>query len=78
MRPFHQREPGIVGAYFVRDDLYAELIADMIHLHPEVVNIIIKMKGTERKVLITDAIAGTCLPDGERTRWFENRYQRLY
>ncbi|UCG01347.1 MAG: N-acetylglucosamine-6-phosphate deacetylase [Candidatus Heimdallarchaeota archaeon] len=65
MRPFHHREPGIVGAYFVRDDLYAEMIADMIHLHPEVINAIIKMKGTEKIILITDAIAGTCLPDGE-------------
>ncbi|MFX0061735.1 MAG: N-acetylglucosamine-6-phosphate deacetylase [Candidatus Hermodarchaeota archaeon] len=65
MRPFHHREPGIVGAYFVRDDIYAELIADMIHLHPGAITTVIKLKGIERIILITDAIAGTNLSDGE-------------
>ncbi|MFX1283543.1 MAG: N-acetylglucosamine-6-phosphate deacetylase [Promethearchaeota archaeon] len=65
MRPFHHREPGIVGAYFVRDDIYAELIADMIHLHPGAITAVIKLKSVEKIILITDAIAGTNLPDGE-------------
>ncbi|MHA2247804.1 MAG: N-acetylglucosamine-6-phosphate deacetylase [Candidatus Hodarchaeales archaeon] len=65
MRPFHHREPGIIGAYFARDDIYAELIADMIHLHPKTIEVVIKLKSIEKLILISDAIAETNLPDGE-------------
>jgi len=65
MRLFHHREPGIIGACLVRDDVYAEMITDMIHLHPIVINMAIKAKGLEKTILITDAIAETGLPDGE-------------
>jgi N-acetylglucosamine-6-phosphate deacetylase len=65
MRAFHHREPGIIGACLIRDDVYAEIIADMIHLHPATINIVIKGKGLDKTVLITDAVAETGLPDGE-------------
>jgi len=65
MRLFHHREPGIIGACLVRDDVYAEMIADMIHLHPAAINAAIKAKGMEKTILITDAIDATGLPDGE-------------
>ena len=65
MRLFHHREPGIIGACLVRDDVYAEMIADMIHLHPAAINLAIKAKGLEKTILITDAIAATGLPNGE-------------
>lgn len=65
MRAFHHREPGIIGACLVRDDIFAELIADMTHLHPAVIQATIKIKKVERIILITDAIAETGLPDGE-------------
>jgi N-acetylglucosamine-6-phosphate deacetylase len=65
MRPFHHRDPGIIGACLVRDDVYAEVIADLIHLHPVAINTAIKAKGLEKTILITDAIAATGLPAGE-------------
>lgn len=65
MRPFHHREPGIIGAYLTRDDVYAELITDMVHLHPGTITAVVKLKGIERLILITDAISETGLPDGE-------------
>lgn len=65
MRLFHHREPGIIGACLVRDDVYAEMIADMIHLHPTAINMAIKAKSLEKTILITDAIAETGLSDGE-------------
>ena len=34
MRPFHHREPGIIGAALSLEGLKAEIIADGIHLHP--------------------------------------------
>ncbi|MFX0171201.1 MAG: N-acetylglucosamine-6-phosphate deacetylase [Candidatus Hodarchaeota archaeon] len=65
MRLFHHREPEIVRACFVRDDIYAEIIIDMVHLHPGAIEAVIKLKGREKVILITDAIAGTSLPNGE-------------
>ncbi len=65
MRPFHHREPGIIGAYLTREDVYAELITDMVHLHPGTITAVVKLKGIERLILITDAISETGLPDGE-------------
>ena len=34
MRPFNHREPGIVGAALVRDDVFVEIILDGVHLAP--------------------------------------------
>ena len=65
MGTFHHREPGIIGACLVRDNVYAEVITDMIHLHPAAINVTIKAKGLEKTIIITDSIAATGLPDGE-------------
>lgn len=65
MRRFHHREPGIIGACLTRDDVYAEMVADMIHLHPVAIQIAVGVKGLERCILITDSISVTGLPDGE-------------
>ena len=59
MRGFHHREPGVVGAVLSCDELTAELIADGIHVHPEAMRILVKCKGTDRIILVTDAIVGT-------------------
>ncbi len=65
MRKFHHREPGVLGAALTRDDVYAELIADLVHLHPVAIKLAIKAKGVERLVLITDSISAAGLSDGE-------------
>ena len=59
------REPGVVGAVLVRDELTAELICDGIHVHPAAMNLLIRVKGPERVVLVTDAIRAAGMPDGE-------------
>jgi N-acetylglucosamine-6-phosphate deacetylase len=64
MRPFDHREPGIVGEVLTDDQLSADIIADGIHLAPEVVKLFLQAKGVERSVLITDAISATGMPDG--------------
>ncbi|MFD3158053.1 N-acetylglucosamine-6-phosphate deacetylase [Haloimpatiens sp. FM7330] len=63
MTPLRHREPGIVGAAF-NSDIYCELIADTIHVHPAVFNIILKEKGKEKIILITDSMRAGCLRDG--------------
>ena len=63
-RGFHHREPGVLGAVLASDDVTAELIADGIHAHPGAMKILVRCLGTDRVVLITDAMAGAGLPDG--------------
>ncbi len=55
------RSLGVIESTYLRDELYAELIADGKHLPPELICMIIKIKGTDRVMLTTDSIdlAGT-------------------
>ncbi|MNR75440.1 N-acetylglucosamine-6-phosphate deacetylase [compost metagenome] len=64
MRPFHHREPGTVGAALVQDGLDAELIADLVHVHPAGIQIAYRCKGADRLMLVSDALMGTGLPPG--------------
>lgn len=65
MRGFHHREPGVVGAVLAIDEIYAELIADMIHVHPEAIKILVKCKGANKVCLISDCMRAGGLADGE-------------
>jgi N-acetylglucosamine-6-phosphate deacetylase len=67
MRALNQREPGILGTVLDRDDLYAEVICDGIHVHPALIRMWLKMKGEERTILITDGMSATGMPDGTYT-----------
>ncbi|MGQ0570084.1 MAG: N-acetylglucosamine-6-phosphate deacetylase [Armatimonadota bacterium] len=64
MRPFHHREPGVVGAALARPDVTCSFIADLVHLHPGVLQHIITLKGPARALLITDAIDAAGVPAG--------------
>ncbi len=64
MRPLDHREPGIVGEVLSNKQVTADMIVDGIHVDPAVVELFLKAKGTERAVLITDAISATGMPDG--------------
>lgn len=60
------RSLGVIESAFLRDELYVELIADGKHLPPELIRMIVKIKGIDRVALITDslAIAGTDTREG--------------
>lgn len=64
MKGFTHREPGVVGAVLASDEVTAEIIFDKIHVHPDAVRILIKTKGVEKVVCITDSISATGLPCG--------------
>lgn len=64
MRPLDHREPGIIGEVLTNAQLTADIIADGIHVAPEIVKLFLQAKGPERSVLITDATAATGMPDG--------------
>jgi N-acetylglucosamine-6-phosphate deacetylase len=63
-RGFHHREPGVFGAILSSDKVTAELIADNVHAHPGAMKVLLRCLGTDRVVLITDAMPGAGLPDG--------------
>ncbi|MGI6125135.1 MAG: N-acetylglucosamine-6-phosphate deacetylase [Acetivibrionales bacterium] len=64
MKAMHHHSPNIAGAV-LESDIYCEAICDGRHLHPGVVRLIIKTKGLDRVVAVTDSITATGLPDGE-------------
>jgi N-acetylglucosamine-6-phosphate deacetylase len=64
MEGLHHRQPGVVGAVLTDDRIYAELIADGVHVHPAVVNLLVRAKGIDRITLVTDAMRATGLSDG--------------
>lgn len=63
MRRLHQHEPAILGAV-LEGDVYCEAICDGRHLHPGIVRLLLKVKGPDRVVAITDSIMAAGLPDG--------------
>jgi N-acetylglucosamine-6-phosphate deacetylase len=46
------------------DNVYAQLIADKVHVHPAAMKILARGKGMARTILITDAIRATGMPPG--------------
>jgi N-acetylglucosamine-6-phosphate deacetylase len=65
MRPLMHRDPGVVGAVLDDERVFAEIIADGVHVSPEVVRIFSRAKRVDRVILATDAISATGMPDGE-------------
>lgn len=63
MRLLHQHQPAILGAV-LESDVYCEMICDGRHLHPGIVRLLIKCKGLDRLVAVTDSIQAAGLPDG--------------
>jgi len=65
MEPLHHRRPGALGAALTMDALTCELIADNVHVHPAVLDLALRAKGVERIALVTDAMRGVGMPDGD-------------
>jgi len=65
MRPLHHREPGTLGAVLTDDRITAEVIADGEHVHPAAIDLLVRAKGKDRVILVTDAISAAGMPDGQ-------------
>lgn len=68
MPPMHHREGGPVAAALTaaaRGDAVVELIADGVHVAPEVVRMVFETVGPDAVVLVSDAMAATGLGDGD-------------
>lgn len=64
MRGMHHRDPGVAGAALLFDELKIEMIADGIHVVPEMLHLSIRAKGTDGVILITDSMRAKCLKNG--------------
>jgi len=64
MRPFHHREPGLLGAALESHAVTVELIADGVHVHPAAARLLLQAKGAENVALITDGVAPAGLSEG--------------
>lgn len=64
MRPLLHRAPGPLAAIARAPQVQGEVIADGVHVHPEIVNLLVKMLGAQRVVAITDAQAAAGWENG--------------
>jgi N-acetylglucosamine-6-phosphate deacetylase len=82
MSAMHHREPGLPGAAFAHPRVVCGLIADGLHVHPEMIGLACRMLGPDRVCLTTDAIAAAGMGDGEyrlatRTVYMDGGVPRL-
>ncbi|MEO6000689.1 MAG: N-acetylglucosamine-6-phosphate deacetylase [Chitinophagaceae bacterium] len=59
------RYAGVIETAYLIDEMDVEIIADGIHLPPPLLKLIVKIKGTDRIALITDAMRAAGMPPGE-------------
>ena len=59
MSPLRHRAPGAVGAALALPGFGAEVIADEVHVHPGAVRALVRARGADEVVLVTDAIRHT-------------------
>ncbi len=74
MKPFHHRKPGVALGALLRNELKIELIADALHVHPAVMELLLKLKGPAGIILITDSIRAGGMHEGE----YEFADQKVY
>lgn len=74
MSNLQSREPGAVGAVLLSDQVKAEIIADGIHLSPEITELAIRAKEPDGVILVTDAVT----PAGTRMKEFELSGTKAY
>ena len=65
MRPFTHRDPGVIGAVLTSPEINAELIADGVHVEEGAMKLLLKAKGSERVILVSDGLSATGMPDGK-------------
>ena len=65
MTGLHHRRPGVVGGALTTDCVTCELIGDGFHVSPVAIDILIRCKGIDNIVVITDSVRYAGLPDGQ-------------
>lgn len=69
MRPLHHREPGPIGWGLLAKDVTVDVIADLHHLAPGFLRLVLASKGAANVALVSDAVPPAGLPDGAYDVW---------
>lgn len=84
MSQLHHRNPGAVGAILIHEEMSAEIIADGVHIHPDIFRLLKRTKGSDKLVLVTDALSPTevrtgekLFANGEEVAWKEGCFRRV-
>lgn len=64
MRGINHRDPGAAGALLTDENIVCELICDFVHISPDIIKMVYKLKGKDKINLITDSEVGAGMPDG--------------
>ena len=64
MMPIHHLRPSMVTGGMLADDVYAEIITDGVHLSDPMIRLIVRAKGADKLMIITDAMCAAGEPDG--------------
>lgn len=64
MRPLLHRDPGSLAAIVQSQQVFGEMIVDGIHVHPAMIDLLVRALGPARGIVVTDAQAGAgTIPD---------------
>lgn len=66
MRPLHHREVGIIGYALLSEGLTCELIYDRLHVSREAARLLLKAKGRDNVIAVSDSSAATRLTQGTK------------
>ena len=59
MSRMHHRDPNAVGAVFIHPEMSCEIIADGIHINPNLIKFLLRCKPIDKLVLVTDSLKPT-------------------
>ncbi len=82
MSQMHHRNPGAVGAILIHPEMSCEIVADGIHVHPDLIKLLMRDKALDKIVLVTDALtpteqtSGTMLANGEEVVFKDGCFHR--
>lgn len=71
MTGIHHRDMGVAGWGLSNAQVTFDIIADGVHVHPKMVGLACRSKGTDKVSLISDSVAPTGLGNGEFELWGE-------
>ena len=73
------RIPGVIESAYIIPDMWIEIIADGCHIPCEMLNMIYRLKGVDKTILITDAVDGAGLSAEEyNKKHSEDKYPTIY
>jgi len=65
MPGIHHRNPGLLTKVLLDETITMEIIADGVHIHPAVIELVLRNKSPERVCLISDGTRAVGMPEGE-------------